>query len=421
MTERIWRGPTLEVIGLGLAGEALSAEARHALDTAELVIGAPRHFEALERLGLTVPRRAYFPSPFSALWSLLAKHADQCIALLASGDPLFYGLGGHLRKHLDPEQLRFYPAVSSIQAAFARLGQPWQDAEVVSLHGRPLSSLRACLKVNRWYAALTDARSHPAAIAGELLAAGFTDSTVWVAEDLGTHDERVSSHPANQLSASTDTFSLLNVVIFKTLGAGGVLPEFPGIADTAFSTDSDEAGKGLLTKREVRLCALSLIEPRAADIGWDIGAGCGGIAVEWARWNAYGQVHALEYHPERLRHLSTNREHFGVVKNLHIHEGRAPEALTELPAPTVIFVGGGGRDLATILEACWSQLPSGGRLIATAVTEEARVALHSFAQAIPVPTEDEWIQLAVSRGDYLAGQRLLRPHLPVLLFKRIKP
>ena len=420
MSERTWNGPTLEVIGLGLAGEALSAEARQALDSAELVIGAPRHFEALEQQGLDVPRRAHFPSPFSALWSLLAEHSGQRIVLLASGDPLFYGLGGHLRKHLTAEQLRLYPAVSSIQAAFARIGQPWQEAEVVSLHGRPLSSLRATLKVNRWFATLTDAHSHPAAIADELVAGGFGDSTVWVAENLGTYEERVSAHTASLLSESTEVFPPLNVVIFRTQGAGGVLPEFPGITDAAFSTDGDEAGRGLLTKREVRLCVLSLLEPRAGDIGWDIGAGCGGVAVEWARWNPYGQVHALEYHAERLTHLATNRDRFGVIKNLHIHEGRAPEHIAKLPSPTVVFVGGGGRDLAAILEACWARLPSGGRLIASAVTEDARMALHGFSQIEPAQ-DDEWIQLAVSRGDRLAGQRLMRPHLPVLLFKRIKP
>ncbi|TWI50986.1 precorrin-6Y C5,15-methyltransferase (decarboxylating) [Pseudomonas duriflava] len=420
MTVRTWSGPALNVIGLGLAGETLAHEARRALQDAELVIGAPRHFEAVERAGLSLPDRAPFPSPFSALWQLLETHQGKCIALLASGDPLFYGLGGHLRRHLAAEQLRFYPAVSSVQAAFSRIGQPWQEAEVISLHGRPLISLRASLRHNRWYAALTDACSYPAAIAAELVAAGFAESPVWVAEDLGSPDERITQHQAGVLGNSTTCFSPLNVVIFKTKGPGGVLPEFPGIADTAFSSDGESAGRGLLTKREVRLCILSMIDPRAGDIGWDVGAGCGGVAVEWARWNAQGHVHAVEYHSERLTHLATNRDRFGVVKNLHTHEGRAPDMLAGLPSPTVVFVGGGGRDLSAILNACWARLPSGGRLIASAVTEEARLALHLFDQT-ETSTDAEWIQLAVSRGDRLAGQRLMRPQLPVLLFKRVKP
>jgi len=406
----------LQVIGLGVGAEALTPDARVAVQEAELVIGAPRHFELLERLGLSFDGQCeHFPSPFAQLWTLLQANNGRRIALLASGDPLFFGLGGHLRKHLPAGQLVFHPAVSSVQTAFARIGQPWQQAEVVSLHGRPLSTLRARLNAGHWYAALTDANSHPAAVATELVAAGFSESTIWVCEDLGSPDERVRSYVASELAALKEKFSPLNVLLFESRGAGGVLPEFPGLADSAFSTDGDSPGKGLLTKREVRLCALSLLAPRADDIGWDIGAGCGGVAVEWARWCPLGQVHALERHPARLGHLAINRERFGVVANLHIHAGDAPTGLSELPDPSVIFVGGGGRDLGEILAACWQRLPSGGRLVASAVTEEARLALHQFAGL-----QDEWIQLAVSRGDSLAGQRLLRPQLPVLLLKRVK-
>jgi len=417
VTARAWAGPALQVVGLGLSGEALAPAARAALQDAELLIGAPRHFAALTQLGLAFGgQREHFPSPFAQLWTLLQANQGRRIALLASGDPLFFGLGGHLRKHLPAESLIFHPAVSSVQAAFARIGQPWQQAEVVSLHGRPLLGLRARLRGGRWYAALTDASSHPAAVAAELVAAGFGESAVWVCEDLGSPEERIRAFAANALALLSEPFSPLNVLLFQTRGGGGVLPEFPGIADEAFSSDGDGPGKGLLTKREVRLCVLSLLAPRAGDVGWDIGAGCGGVAVEWARWCPLGQVHALEKHPRRLEHLAINRERFGVLANLQIHPGSAPAALSELPEPSVIFVGGGGRELPQLLVACWQRLPSGGRLVASAVTEEARLALHQFAGSA-----GEWIQLAVSRGDSLAGQRLLRPQLPVLLLKRVKP
>ncbi|HXH01813.1 MAG TPA: precorrin-6y C5,15-methyltransferase (decarboxylating) subunit CbiE [Candidatus Competibacteraceae bacterium] len=411
MSARRWHGPPLQVIGLGLSeGATLGPAARAALEQAELVIGGRRHLDALPWLSCTT---AVYPSPFGELWTLLERWHDRRVALLASGDPLFFGIGSHLRRFLAPEQLVFHPHVSSVQAAFARIGQPWQDAEVVSVHGRPLATLRAHLGGNRWYALLTDAASHPAAIAAELVAAGFADSNLWVAEDLGTPDEHVSRHHAAALAQSGRTFSPLNVVIVHTRGPGGVLPEFPGIPDERFSTGA-EPGRGLLSKREVRLAVLSLLQPRAGEVGWDVGAGCGGVAVEWARWNRLGTVHAVEHHAERLSHLAANRERFGAVHNLEIHSGRAPEALATLPDPDAVFVGGGGPELPAILGVCWQRLRAGGRLVAAAVTEDSKMALYRFADTLPLGAAD-WVQITVSRGEMLAGQRLLRPQLPVLL------
>lgn len=417
------QGPPLTIIGLWPdGGDALSQNAQRALREAELVIGAERHFAILENAGIkgasvinSDAQRLCYPTPFSSLQNILIQHQHRRIALLASGDPLLFGLGGYLRQHFEPEHLVFYPAISSVQMAFAKLGQPWQQAEIVSLHGRSLVSLRAHLQRNRLYALLTDAHSHPAAIAVELVAAGFGESDVWVCEALGHADEQIRRYSADQLAQHATPFSPLNVVVVHTRGQGGTLPEFPGISDDLFSTDSEQAGRGLLTKREVRLTVLSLLQPHAEQTAWDIGAGCGGVAVEWARWNRLGEVHALECHTERLRHLTLNRERFGVVTNLHIHNGRAPESLADLPDPHAIFVGGGGQDLPAILDACWARLPTGGTLVASAVTENARVALHLFAGA-----NTEWIELSVSRGDRLAQQRLMRPQLPVLLMKRVK-
>lgn len=393
-----------------------------ALTEADIVIGAERQFSVLDSLeGEAVviqsgyAQRIHYPSPFSKLWDILLTHKGRRIVLLASGDPLLFGLGGFLQQRLPSEQIVFHPAISSIQMAFSRVGKAWQEAEIISLHGRPLPSLRARLKRNSFFALLTDSRSHPAAIASELINAGFPESDVWVCEELGHDAEKVTHFSAAQLATITESFSPLNVVIVRTGGKGQVLPEFPGIPDDRFSTDGDQPGRGLLTKREVRLTALSLLQPHAGQIGWDIGAGCGGVAVEWARWELRSEIHALEFHPERLRHLNINRERFGVVMNLQVHEGRAPKALDTLPTPDTIFVGGGGADLPEILVRCWQRLSPDGVLVASAVTEEARVALHLFAG-----NDAEWIEMSVARNDTLAGQKIMRPHLPVLLMKRVK-
>ena len=404
-----WPGPPVQVIGMGMEPGALGLAARAALAQAELVIGAAAHLAAFPEL--TAEQRPY-PSPMNGLWDLLQINAGRRIALLASGDPLFFGIGNTLLRHLPPEHLVFHPHVSSIQAAFARLGRPWPQAQFVSLHGRPLASLRAALQGNRLYALLTDRDNSPAAIARILVETGFGESELWVAEELGAPTERFRHFRAADLANAATEFSPLNVVILETRGPGGVLPEFPGIPDAWFSTGA-EPGKGLLSKREVRLTILSLLAPRAGEIGWDVGAGCGGVAVEWARWNPDGEVHAVECHPERLEHLGVNRERFGVVANLHIVPGHAPEALTALPDPHAAFIGGSSGNLCELLDVVWTRLQPGGRLVASAVTEDSRAELHTFAG----DRAAEWTELSIARGERLAGQRVMRPYLPVLLMK----
>lgn len=404
-----WPGPPVQVIGMGIVAGGLSNAAHTALIEADLVIGAAQHLAVFPELAA---EKCPYPSPMSGLWDLLRTNAHRRIVLLASGDPLFYGISQTLLRHLPPEHLIFHPAVSSMQAAFARLGKPWQQAQMVSLHGRPLVSLRAVLRSHRLYALLTDRDSSPTAIAGILVEAGFGESDLWIAEDLGMPTERFRHFRAADLAAADVEFSPLNVVIVETHGPGGALPEFPGIPDDQFSTGA-EPGKGLLSKREVRLMILSLLAPRAGEIGWDVGAGCGGVSVEWARWNALSQVYAVECHPERLEHLAVNREHFGVVANLHIVPGHAPDVLAALPDPHAAFIGGSSGSLREMLDVVWARLQPTGRLVASAVTEDSRVELHGFVG----DRTAEWTELSVARGERLAGQRVMRPYLPVLLMK----
>ncbi|MBK8183344.1 MAG: precorrin-6y C5,15-methyltransferase (decarboxylating) subunit CbiE [Candidatus Competibacteraceae bacterium] len=361
-------GPLIQVIGMGMEGGALGQAARAALAQAELIIGSATHLAAVPT---SSAEKQPYPSPMSGLPDLLRANAQRRIAILASGDPLFFGIGSTLLRQFSPKQLVFHPNVSSIQVAFARLGRPWQNAQWVSLHGRPLASLRSALQGNRLYALLTDRDSSPAAIARILVEAGFSESGIWVAEDLGSAQERFRDFQAAELAEATMDFSPLNVMLLETRGPGGLLPEFPGIPDERFSTGA-EPGKGLLSKREVRLSILSLLAPRAREIGWDVGAGCGGVSVEWARWNPQGEVYAIEFHPERLEHLGINRARFGVVSNLRIIAGRAPGAFTELPDPHAVFIGGSSGSLGEMLEAVWSRLMPGGRLVASAVTEDSR-------------------------------------------------
>ncbi|ABC33116.1 precorrin-6Y C5,15-methyltransferase (decarboxylating) [Hahella chejuensis KCTC 2396] len=415
MTQPVANPPLVHVVSLGVGERALlRAEAQEALRRADLIIGSERQLQTVASYP-SQARTEPLPSPFSDLLELLRDDSGQEIALLASGDALFFGVGNWLNRHLPASQLRFYPQISSVQAACHEVGLDEHDMQTISLHGRPFASLRAQLRNRRSYALLTDQHSSPYAIASALQAWGMADSTLWVCEQLGYPEQRLRKFSVAELLANPPDVHALHVTLLQTAGPGGVLPEFPGIADQDFHTDG-EPGKGMLSKREVRLCILSLLQPCADDIGWDVGAGCGGVAVEWARWNPRGQVYAIERHEERLRQLHRNREHFGVVRNLHIAAGRAPGALTDLPRPSVVFIGGSDGEMDTLLRYCWEQLPPGGRLVASAVTEDSKNRLLQFQTRLQ-DGDAEWTQVAVSRGETLAGQLLMRPQLPVTLVK----
>ena len=223
--------------------------------------------------------------------------------------------------HHRADELFFYPAVSSIQAACHALRLSQQDVDVISLHGRNKLTIRRWLRQHRTLLVLTDAASGPDFLAQECQRAGFERSTLRVCERLGYDDQRIRQFSVAQLQAAP-AFDPLHVVVIDIAGKGGVYPESPGIPDEALSPTRRRA-RGMITKREVRLLALSLLQPRRGDVVWDLGAGCGGIAVELALAQPTADVYAIEQSPQRWQCLRQNRDHFGVVDNLRLQCGRA--------------------------------------------------------------------------------------------------
>ena len=423
----------LHIIGLGVTETTqLEQSALQALQTADSIIGSERQLATVQHLLQPSQTQTVLPK-LSQLQTELTEQADQpcSVAILASGDPLLYGIGRWFsRTFSDPSnssqlnntQLRFYPAVSSIQVACHRLGRAFQDLKVLSLHGRPLVKIRTVLKRNQPLIILTDKHSTPQALAQECVDAGFAESTLTVLERLGYEEqEQVRVFIAAELTQSQLSFDPLHVTLIDPVGVGGVLPEFPGIADDRFVTDVGE-GRGMITKREVRLSILSLLQPSSQDCIWDVGAGCGGVSVELSYWNPDTQVHAIEHHPTRLQCLEANRQRFGVVSNLHIVAGRAPEVLAELPKPSKVFIGGSDGELVHLLQQAWQQLPLGGVLVVSAVTETTRQQVFAFYQQRQTARDCDFesLQVAVSKGDLLAGQLLYRPTLPAVLSRFLK-
>ena len=410
-------GAPVHVIGLGVAnGARLSASAEQALAEASAVIGSPRQLELLDGLGVQMSAERHELPKLAELDALLDRLSDAPLCVLASGDPLFYGIGRWLTRHTEPARLHFYPAVSSIQAMCHRVGLSLQDCRVVSLHGRPLSGLNRELKRNRDLVILTDRHSHPRALAEACVAANFGDSCIHVGEDLGGPDERLREFGAAALATLPELdCSALNVCVIRVRGPGGVLPEFPGIDDRAFASDG-APGEGMFTKREVRLAILALLQPGDGDVIWDIGAGCGGVASSLAHWNARVSVHAIEPHPERRACLEENRRRFGCEANLHIVDGRAPAVLDALPAANKVFIGGSDGELDAILAAAWPTLPDGGLLVASAVTADTNARLQAFAAQLD-PAQVETLRVAVSRGEVSANGIDYHAKHPVTLYR----
>jgi len=410
---------SLAVIGIGVGDAALiNDEAQQAILSADYLIGSARQLDTVAALDSNATKLELPPLKDLKPW--LAAHQDSRIALLASGDPLFYGIGRWLGEHAGDLQLQYFPNISSIQAAVHAVGRSWHDTEVISLHGRPLQRIRARLANNRHYAVLTDNQSMPQHIALELQLAGFNESVVTVCERLGYPEQQIRQFGVSELLNGKHDFDPLHVTLIDTAGRGAELAEFAGIADSSYSTDG-EKGRGLLTKREVRIQILSQLQTEASDTCWDIGAGCGGVAIEWARWHRFSTIHAVEHHPERIEHLENNRQRFGVDANLRIVPGRAPAILDSLPDPRRVFIGGSDGELETILQQCWQRLLPGGVIVVSAVTESSKARLLLAAESLPGSVNGHWLEIAISRGDRLAGQLLMRPALPVTLLTLRKP
>ena len=406
----------ITVIGLGICQPPLlNAKALSALGSCDCIMGSPRQLESMAHAQVVANQSR--TQPASLCLPKLKHIAHEIkgfdhVVILASGDPLLFGIGKYLQSEFG-DQVTCISGVSSLQGACELTGLSLQDAQLVSLHGRPLNHLKRHLQPHRTLLILTDQNSHPQAIAKVLVAANLGLSKIHVCERLGYEDQNQQQFIAQDLATNSTPFASLHVSVVHTLGIGHVMPNFPGIEDAHFVTDG-ESGKGLLTKREVRLNILSLLQPAPQDIAWDIGAGCGGVTIEWALWNPQGQVYAIEHHDQRIACLEANKEAFGVSANLSVIQGRAPDCLKELPFPDKIFIGGSGGELSRIMQLAWQRLKPGGRLATSAVTEPSKAALRQFSLHIEQQPAD-YLQVAISRHDTIAGQDLLRPALPVTL------
>jgi precorrin-6Y C5,15-methyltransferase (decarboxylating) len=435
----------LVVVGIGADGPAgLSPEALDHVRRAETLAGGKRH---LAMFPDNAVRRIVIDADLAGLMGRLQEaHRQGKTVVLASGDPLFFGIGRALLEAFNRDDLVFLPQVGSVPLAFARIKETWHDARVVSLHGRPLATLLPVLREGAdKIAVLTDARNDPAAIARLLVENGFGDDFVlWVCEELGGPGERVTRWQPRDLT--TADFSPLNVVVLlrRAVGAASrAAPETPavrlgspdlhgahaggtpalrherlpllGIPESALAHRAE--GRGLITKREVRLIALCRLELHPGDVFWDVGAGSGSVAMEAARLSPDLRVFAIERSAQACRQLQENLRTLDLERIQLVHR-EAPEALTGLPAPDAVFVGGSGGRLTDILEVAVDQLRAGGRLVLNCITLETLARGWDWLHSRGLNPEATSVQLAHSRP--LGSLHALEPDSPIFILQARK-
>ncbi len=379
--------------------KGLGDSAKAAITGASTVFGGKRHLELAAPLIKGEARP--WPTPFDAAMRDVVALRGRKVCVLASGDPFFYGVGVTLSRHIGSDEFTTYPSPSAFSLAASRLGWPLQDIETVSLHGRPIDLIRPLLHPGRRIIALTSDEKGPRELAELLTESGFGRSGMTVLEALGGEAERIRACKAGEFALQD--INVLNVVALEMVASADarILPRGFGLDDALFEHD------GQITKREIRALTLSALSPRRGELLWDIGAGSGSIGIEWMLADPSMRAIAIEAHPERAARIRRNASRFG-VPGLMLIEGQAPAALTDLPQPDAIFIGGGGSEPG-VFDAALEALKPGGRMVANAVTLEMEAILLT-AQA---KLGGNLIRMEVSRAAPVGAMQGWKPAMPV--------
>ncbi len=402
-------GDPVVVVGIGADGwDGLSPSARRSIEAADVLRGSERQL-ALVPPSVTA-ERVPWPRPLApALTGLREAHAGRRVVVLASGDPMFSGIGTSLVRVLGPQAVDVVPHPSSVTLACARMGWSVEETAVVPVVGRPVELLAPHVTPGRRLLVLGSGTDSPAAVADRLTAWGYGASRLTALAQLGGPGERrFSGTAAEWPHAETDP--LVVTAVEAVADPGTVpLPTTPGLPDDAYEHD------GQLTKRDVRAVTLARLGPLPGQLLWDVGAGSGSIGIEWMRTHPTCRAVAVESAPDRAERILRNAGRLG-VPDLQVVEGRAPEALAGLPTPDAVFVGGGATTPG-LLDACWDALPVGGRIVVNAVTLESEAVLADrYARS-----GGELVRVGVAHAVPVGGYSGWKPAMPVTIWSGAKP
>lgn len=387
----------IHIIGIGDDGiDGLTMAARQLVEQADLLIGSE---PALAAVKDRPAEQLEIGSDLETVVSKIEENLDRRIVVLAAGDPLFYGTARFLCDRLGKDHFDVIPHVSSMQLAFARVKESWDEAYLTNLASQALDRVVERVRTAERVGVFTSEQVPPCALAKALLERRIDYFTAYVCENLGSPDERVTQGELSEIA--DQQFGPLNVMI---LTRKPDLPDRPtemigkrlfGNPDEAFLQTQPK--RGLLTAAEVRVMALAEMDLGPTSVVWDVGAGSGSVAIEAAQIASGGSVYAIEMDPEDNQLISQNAQRFGVT-NLTPILGAAPDAWENLPAPDAIFVGGTGRALRPIVEAAFDKLKPNGRLVATSGSIENVAAVRS---ALQNKTDDANIWMVnIARGTF---------------------
>lgn len=396
----------LSIVGIGEDGlEGISPTARQAIDNATLLVGGERHLAMLSDDGR---ERKTWPSPLMILVEEILSRRGENICILATGDPMHYGIGVTFAKRLPAEELAIFPALSAFSLAAARLGWDLSRTEQITLHGRPLELLVPHLAPGSKIFALSDTGKTPSDVAELLQTIGLEKTEMSVLEHMGGEAEKI--HHGNARDFHGKAFRDLNTIALHcpAEATAQLYSRTPGLPDNAFDHD------GQLTKQEIRSATLSALAPFPGELLWDVGSGSGSIAIEWTRHHPANRAIAIEPREDRQSLIETNSRKLGVPQ-LNFVKGSAPDALADLSAPDAIFIGG-GLSHEGVFEVCWSSLKQGGRLVSNAVTIEGEQRLFDIHNRFG----GTLTRLNISRAEKIGGFTSWKPFRQVTQIRLVK-
>jgi len=437
------------IIGIGVEGKSsLSQRALGLIEGAGVLIGGRRHLACFPEFQ---GKKIAIGSDLSEIVKVITLNSElrtpNLIVILATGDPNFFGIADFIIKKIGRELVEIIPNVSTMQEAFARVKESWNDARFLSVHGRGkvrsqesgVRSQKDIIDEIVYYdkvGIFTDPDNTPAKIAKALLNKDIDNYKAYVCEDLGTEQERVTAGSLKQIIKKR--FSPLNVMVLIRSQESGVRGQREkafhasriththhgifGIPDSSFSHSN-----GMITKEEIRVIAISKLKLKNNSIVWDIGAGCGSISIEAALLARKGKIFAIEKEKSRVIHIEKNKKRFA-ISNLEIIHRNAPDCLKELPLPDAVFIGGGGEDIGKILAVCSKKLTVRGRIVVNAITLDTLKTATDFFKKANWDTETVSVNIAktklvpasLKQGD-IAKLQLFNAYNPIFITIGEKP
>jgi precorrin-6B C5,15-methyltransferase / cobalt-precorrin-6B C5,C15-methyltransferase len=397
----------LTIIGMGEDGwEGLSNRARLAIKSTDVIVGSSR---LLSHLPKTKAEIHEWLQPFSAVVEQIKPLTGRNTVILATGDPMNFGVARKLLEFIPFDEMTIIPQVSAFSMAAARMGWSLPDCDCFTIHGRPAANVETFIQPNARLLILTEDETSVAEVCRRLISRGFGESAITVLENMGGAGERISNFAAN--ANPNLNWSPLNVLAVGCVAdeQAKIYSRVAGLPDDAFIHD------GQLTKREVRAATIAALAPASDQVLWDIGAGCGSVSIEWMRSTRGCEAFAIEHNEDRLKMIATNADQLGTPR-LKVIADKAPDALKDLAAPDAVFIGGGVGNEG-VFDAAWANLKSGGRMVCNVVTIEGEMHLYDLHEK----HGGELVRMDISTLTSVGPYRAMKPRMSVVQWSVIKP